>query len=201
MFPRASLAFALLSAPLSGASACCDSTDLLSQPFDMPQSYTRVPHPHDSSIVVRVGLGRRPTAPARRSPGFAIEYHGPLPLIILAPRRSMLPHSRNIRFLRALGLCVFTFQAFAFSPAAHASTTEPGVSHPLAIARAARLSNLRYALTFQLQPNRPRHPRHRTSSPSTTPAPETSPSTSETAASPLPPSTPIPFQPPSKTAI
>ena len=41
--------------------------------------------------------------------------------------------------------------ALTWAPAAHAE--EPGVSHQLAVARAARLSNVRYALAFTLQPH------------------------------------------------
>src|SRR5665213_1498405 len=39
--------------------------------------------------------------------------------------------------------------------AAHAAPSGPGVSHALATARAARLSNLHYALNFQLTPHGP----------------------------------------------
>ena len=44
---------------------------------------------------------------------------------------------------------------FAVSHAAMAIATEPGVSHGLAIARAARLSNIRYRLSFTLKEHEP----------------------------------------------
>ena len=79
-------------------------------------------------------------------PGQSITYHE-----ALSERASMNP------FRPVAALCF----AFLFV-AAHASPVDPGVSHALATARAARLSNLHYALDFQLTPHSPTIAGHET---------------------------------------
>ena len=47
--------------------------------------------------------------------------------------------------------CLATAMVLAVSSAALAAPTEPGVSHELSVARAARVSDIRYRLSFTLK--------------------------------------------------